>query len=481
MVDRIQSKYLLRVIQPNQNPLLRRCPNGCHLSVGTEFINYKGDIDPESPISPGIQVTLEDDINSLHDINDQNEDIDDSLSPYTPNLRIFESTPADGQRIPGYRASDPILVHGLRINDQEQIKRSVSNKAHNYFLDTKKFHFSSEILNTPESAEKIPYENYPLLKQTQISNISKPLPNEKTGKKGENEKEKIEEEDEINHKRLQEQKEKIKCQCSVPITNIKFLSREESKQTVTSSSLNKNGFANMISHVNKYCEIESESKLPAPSAPSKPSKPPKLPNSPHSQKRYFRELESLLDTKIFKKAVPIKLEGGRKGNYKYTLIVDIDETLVYVPVDTKVFYNNGNTIAEPKTTHTQMIFIPRPHLKYFLNSLLRIFEVILYTSGEKSYAEDISKSLGVDPRRFAGICNRNQCHILENGRVLKDLHVIPNREIKEMFIIDDTPDVWELHKEQLFTIPSFQGDKRDRSLLDIFEELIEVFYPEEEE
>ena len=430
MVDRIGANYLLRVLNIQQNPLKRTCPKMCHLSVGTEFINYKGNLDPESPYSP-----TKDDINLIKqdgpssNLDSLNSSIDHSefkvkftRFPGNPNTDK-KSTP----RTPGQRKSDPnISTNNLLLPTHKGENEYVKSRLYTMskaigapnlldpILDSQ-FSASSDLLAS--LTEKITYKNFPRLKQAQMSNLAKLELPDIRAKKGN------------------------ACKTGL------------GSGTVLDFSL-------------QLVRMKGVS-------------PMTMPNSPRTQKIYFNNLITLDNVTLYRKAKPIKLSKPRDPKMKYTIILDIDETLVFVPKSTRVFYHRGTTIAEPRTTKTQMLFVPRPNLRYFLTSLFRIFEVILYTSGEKSYADDISKSLGVDERKFAAICSRNQCHILQDGRVLKDLNVIPNREIKEMFIVDDSPEVWKLFKEQLFTISPYQGEKRDRGLLDAFEDIMEVLYPED--
>lgn len=57
--------------------------------------------------------------------------------------------------------------------------------------------------------------------------------------------------------------------------------------------------------------------------------------------------------------------------YRYTLVLDLDETLVH-------FIESRNC---------SNFFIMRPFCHLFLKNLSKLFEVVVYTSSEKEYAD----------------------------------------------------------------------------------------------
>ena len=420
MIDRIGVKYLSRGLSLHLSPFQKTCPKLCHLSFGGEFLNYKGKLDPQSPCSPTAHIH--------HENNSDSNNSSNSSKIRNKYKEIFPPSPKLSKvdikvRTPGYRRSDSNLltssINGLAKPNIEKSKFDYSNL---------------KLINPTKSCLNLTYIR-------------------KAESWGEIEDAEMEEGEKIAYKEYPRLKHSQMS--NLNLHNLELPNKEDSEA--------KEGQSPKEHNRQKTDEISNK----------------QMPNTPGTQEEYFNNLQELNGVKIAKKGKPIDCPPKYSSDKKYTIILDIDETLVHVPSNTKILFTSANIIAKPRATKAHILFIVRPHLKYFLNSLLRIFEVILYTSGEKSYAEDISKSLGVDPRRFAGICSRNQCHILENGRVIKDLHVIPYREIKEMFIIDDTPSVWELHKEHLFPIKPFYGKKNDTGLLDVFEVLMKALYTEQ--
>ena len=65
-------------------------------------------------------------------------------------------------------------------------------------------------------------------------------------------------------------------------------------------------------------------------------------------------------------------------NYEYTLVLDLDETLIhyfYVKNILFLFYFH-------KTETTGMFFI-RPHMMYFLEELYKKYEIVIFTAATK--------------------------------------------------------------------------------------------------
>ncbi len=134
---------------------------------------------------------------------------------------------------------------------------------------------------------------------------------------------------------------------------------------------------------------------------------------------------------------------------KFTLVLDLDETLISFHINEQ---GKG-------------ILIPRPFLLKFLTEMNKIFELVVFTAGTQEYADPIlniiDKKNFFDKRLY-----RQHCVILENVFV-KDLSKL-GRDLSKVIIIENTPQNFQLQKENGIFIKNFYGeDKNDSALLDL--------------
>ena len=141
----------------------------------------------------------------------------------------------------------------------------------------------------------------------------------------------------------------------------------------------------------------------------------------------------------------------------YTLVLDLDETLVHVP-------KGSNFI------------ILRPGLRDFLHSLLPYYELIIFTTGLKEYADQIIKFIEKDEKYFSyRLYRQNATFINEN--YYKDLNNL-GRDLKKTIIVDDKPINIKLQKENGIIIkPFIIGDENngdDFILFDLIRVLVRI-------
>ncbi len=107
----------------------------------------------------------------------------------------------------------------------------------------------------------------------------------------------------------------------------------------------------------------------------------------------------------------------------YTLVLDLDETLAHVPKGTNIIYL-------------------RPGLREFLESLIPFYELIVFTTGVKDYADQIINFIEIDQKYFDYRLYRENASYL-NEKYYKDIKKL-GRDLKRTIIIDDKEDNIEL-------------------------------------
>ena len=142
------------------------------------------------------------------------------------------------------------------------------------------------------------------------------------------------------------------------------------------------------------------------------------------------------------------------NKYKYTLVVDLDETLVHY-------------VEEEDKAYVQV----RPFADYFLNELGKYFEIVIFTAAAEDYADIVLKELdknnSVSYKLYRKHTNQS------NGIFLKDLNKL-GRDINKVCIIDNNKENFGLQPENGLHISSFVGDQNDNELNVLSKELMEI-------
>lgn len=74
-----------------------------------------------------------------------------------------------------------------------------------------------------------------------------------------------------------------------------------------------------------------------------------------------------------------------------------------------------------------------------MEKLSQIYDIYIFTSASKNVAEQILNY--IDPKKsyFLGVLSKEECLISEKGRVIKDLRIINNKDLKDLILIDHAP------------------------------------------
>ena len=148
-----------------------------------------------------------------------------------------------------------------------------------------------------------------------------------------------------------------------------------------------------------------------------------------------------------------------KRYYKYSLVLDLDETLICIKRDSNnnIKLNKNNLIA----------LIIRPGLIDFLQKMKKLYELILFSSGTSEYVSPIIKNIEKKEKFFEHILYRQHVTFDENGNFFKNLNLL-NRNVKNILIVDDNYKNFKYHKSNGICIKPFYGDSyNDKNTLKI--------------
>jgi Dullard-like phosphatase family protein len=132
------------------------------------------------------------------------------------------------------------------------------------------------------------------------------------------------------------------------------------------------------------------------------------------------------------------------NKFKYTLVLDLDETLVHY-------------IEEIDRHYVQV----RPYAEYFISEMGKYFEIVIFTSAEEEYAnivlDEIDKNKVISHKLYRRHVEFN------DGFCLKDLNKL-GRDIKKVCIIDNDKNNFKLHEDNGIEIKEFLGEQDDNEL-----------------
>ena len=126
----------------------------------------------------------------------------------------------------------------------------------------------------------------------------------------------------------------------------------------------------------------------------------------------------------------------------YTLVLDLDETLVHFDQNTRTY-------------------CARPHAHTFVREMSRYYEIVIFTAGLKDYADwildDFDRCGFIRHRLY-----RNNCRF-RRGVYIKDLSRL-GRDLTKTIIIDNIADNFEMQPQNGINILSWYNSKSDTEL-----------------
>ena len=141
-----------------------------------------------------------------------------------------------------------------------------------------------------------------------------------------------------------------------------------------------------------------------------------------------------------------------------SLFLDLDETLISF-----VFSKENEGISRL-----------RPYLYQFLNTVKNYFELIIFTTSTKNYADPILDVIEVTKGKyFSYRLYRESCTIV-NNYIIKDIEKF-GRDLNKCIIVDNIPQNFKLQKENGILISSFWGeDINDKALINLGRILVTI-------
>ena len=137
---------------------------------------------------------------------------------------------------------------------------------------------------------------------------------------------------------------------------------------------------------------------------------------------------------------------------KFCLVLDIDETISHT---LKLSFGG--------------YFLLRPGAKYFLEEVSKYYEIIIFTSSQKIYADKILDKIDINGNLFSYRLYKD--HVLfENGKSVKNLNLI-GRDLTKTIFIDNLRSNAKYNLDNLCPITTWKSDIFDNRLIKLKEKL----------
>ncbi|XP_053287443.1 CTD small phosphatase-like protein 3 [Pleuronectes platessa] len=144
-----------------------------------------------------------------------------------------------------------------------------------------------------------------------------------------------------------------------------------------------------------------------------------------------------------------------------TLVLDLEQTLMFSSLNViEGAEFTFNTAFQDNQYKVHMIL--RPHLKEFLQSMSKVYELFVYTCAKKEYAEKILDVLDPQRKLFRHRLFQDDCACIL-GHYIKDLSVL-GRDLAKTVVLDNAPHTYPYHLMNTIPIKSWSGESADREL-----------------
>lgn len=140
--------------------------------------------------------------------------------------------------------------------------------------------------------------------------------------------------------------------------------------------------------------------------------------------------------------------------YKYTLVLDLDETIIHCPDQQEI---------QP---------LIRPGTEKFLSELSQYYEIVIFTAAMQDYADFILDQIDKENKWISHRLYRQHTTVLKRS-YLKDIAKL-GRDLKKTIIIDNASDNFQLQTDNGIFITTWIDDENDTALYDLIPVLKEI-------
>jgi Dullard-like phosphatase family protein len=160
---------------------------------------------------------------------------------------------------------------------------------------------------------------------------------------------------------------------------------------------------------------------------------------------------------------------------KQLLVLDLDETLIHADLD--LIYSMHDYILQIADDKEIALNI-RPYLLYFLDEMIKYFEIVVFTASCKEYADPIIDYIEKERKYFKYRLYREHCILYENF-YFKDLTIF-NKPLEQIILVENNLFAFPHYLSNGILITSFYNESEDIDLLSLVEFLTESIVGKED-
>ncbi|KAM4706808.1 CTD small phosphatase-like protein 2-B [Discoglossus pictus] len=212
--------------------------------------------------------------------------------------------------------------------------------------------------------------------------------------------------------------------------------------------------------------------------------------APHLNIPYFSEIppdtsEEPLNTSLFSCSVPPpcnQWQGRKEIPFKTrsapenTLVLDLDDILIYsslLPQSDADF----SYLTQFQDSYYKVYLKLRPHAMEFLETLCKVFEIFVFTTAKRDYAERILEILDPHKKLIRHRLFQDHC-ICVDGHYVKDLTIL-QRDLAKTVALDTVPYTFPYQIANRIPVQRWTGNRKDRELLTLIPALEEMTHMED--
>ena len=171
-----------------------------------------------------------------------------------------------------------------------------------------------------------------------------------------------------------------------------------------------------------------------------------------------------VEEKLDKVESVVSVFKNSRKKTKELLVLDLDETLVFCS-----YKQNNKEALETKVPGTyQKIFIhKRPYLDEFLSKMSKFYTLVIYTAGEKNYANAVIDAIDPENAYITHRIFRDKCVSVNQRIMLKTLKVITDLDYNKTVFVDNLSCCFYSDINNGVPIISFSGDVNDKELQEL--------------
>jgi import inner membrane translocase subunit TIM50 len=149
--------------------------------------------------------------------------------------------------------------------------------------------------------------------------------------------------------------------------------------------------------------------------------------------------------------------------YYEKIISDSIESVDNPPIKTLVINLNKTLVNYEYKFGKGFEILKRPGLINFLQEMGQIYEVVIFGTEDSYFVEEVVRNLDEFEMNIRYKLGKEALRLV-NGHYVKDLNFL-NRDLRNVICIDYNPENVLFHQENLVLLPEFNGDGKDRELI----------------